>query len=421
MSSDILANFLSLDRQVQSQQEVVDVINTITTKGELLVGNGTGPDKLDPTTGIDGQILKKDSSSSVGISWSANIGLGPSGVAANTYLNGTFTVDNNGIITNASPGNINNITPTTTKGDLMVEDGAEVVRLPVGANGTHLMSDSSEPSGLKWNSFSFNTLAPTTTKGDLITEDGVGTAVLPVGTPGQHLIADPSELTGLKWETVPTPSLEDLSPTTTTGDLLVHDNTGAMIALPVGGASDGDVLTVNSTVTATTLEWAAPSSAGGPYNVIEMVTPAPGNTEVITNITLGTHPHNTTFVLDPSIYTFTQFTFNLPPITIAEQGVVYRFAAYKADSGTPDWVIIPNGTDVIEFTTYVDTAVPTLLMVQTDSTNHASFMTFAGNSDSGAYGAGLEIMAYKPTTGIAKWIGINVARGIEKLGGGGLS
>ena len=42
------------------------------------------------------------------------------------------------------------ITPTTTKGDLIVEDGSDVVRLPVGTDGQVLMADSGTSPGVGW-------------------------------------------------------------------------------------------------------------------------------------------------------------------------------------------------------------------------------------------------------------------------------
>lgn len=51
----------------------------------------------------------------------------------------------------AAPGALTNfIDPTIVKGDLMVNDGVEVVRLPVGSNGQTLIADSDAPKGIKW-------------------------------------------------------------------------------------------------------------------------------------------------------------------------------------------------------------------------------------------------------------------------------
>ena len=47
---------------------------------------------------------------------------------------------------------IDDVTPTTTKGDILVENGSNVVRLPIGSNGQILTADSGEASGVKWGS-----------------------------------------------------------------------------------------------------------------------------------------------------------------------------------------------------------------------------------------------------------------------------
>lgn len=47
---------------------------------------------------------------------------------------------------------IDQISPTSAKGDLLVHNGTQLVRLPVGANGLSLTTDSSEPTGVKWTS-----------------------------------------------------------------------------------------------------------------------------------------------------------------------------------------------------------------------------------------------------------------------------
>ena len=51
---------------------------------------------------------------------------------------------------------IDDITPTTTQGDLLVENGSNVVRLPVGSNGQVLVANSGESTGLEWVSASFD-------------------------------------------------------------------------------------------------------------------------------------------------------------------------------------------------------------------------------------------------------------------------
>lgn len=48
----------------------------------------------------------------------------------------------------------------------------------------------------------FNNLSPLTTKGDLLTHDGTTNTRLPVGVDGQLLVADSSQPTGLSWQTI---------------------------------------------------------------------------------------------------------------------------------------------------------------------------------------------------------------------------
>ena len=45
---------------------------------------------------------------------------------------------------------IDQVTPTTTKGDLLVDDGADVVRLPVGTDGQVLESRAAAATGVQW-------------------------------------------------------------------------------------------------------------------------------------------------------------------------------------------------------------------------------------------------------------------------------
>jgi hypothetical protein len=45
-------------------------VKTVNLKGELLVGDGSGPTQLDPTTGSDDQLLTFNSATSVGVQWS---------------------------------------------------------------------------------------------------------------------------------------------------------------------------------------------------------------------------------------------------------------------------------------------------------------------------------------------------------------
>ncbi len=72
------------------------------------------------------------------------------------YLNGvtgdiqTQINTHTGDTSNPHSVTIDQVTPTTTKGDLIVENGSNAVRLGVGSNNSVLVADSAQSSGMKW-------------------------------------------------------------------------------------------------------------------------------------------------------------------------------------------------------------------------------------------------------------------------------
>jgi len=86
----------------------------------------------------------------------------------------------------------------TTKGDVVVFDGTDVVRQAVGTNGHQLTADSTVANGLKW------ALSPetdlVTTKGDLLVATAADTlARQGVGANGTVLMADSAQTNGIAW------------------------------------------------------------------------------------------------------------------------------------------------------------------------------------------------------------------------------
>jgi hypothetical protein len=136
---------------------------------------------------------------------------------------------------------IDDVTPTTAKGDLIVENGSNAVRLPVGTNDQLLTADSGEASGVKW--ADAPTSVSVTTKGDLQGYDSAP-ARIPVGTNNQVLTADSGEALGVKWADV---SGVDV---TTKGDIQTYSTSSDR--LPVG--TDGQVLKADSSES-TGLAW----------------------------------------------------------------------------------------------------------------------------------------------------------------------
>lgn len=101
--------------------------------------------------------------------------------ASNTITNvsliagvtGTLPIANGGTNATAKQAAFDNLSPDTTKGDLIAYDGTHNVRFPVGADGTVLTAASGQTTGLNWTTPLTN---PMTTAGDLIIGGSAGAA-----------------------------------------------------------------------------------------------------------------------------------------------------------------------------------------------------------------------------------------------------
>lgn len=190
-------------------------------------------------------------------------------------VTGTLPIGNGGTGQTTQTAAMDALSPTTTKGDLLVDNGSNVIRVGVGSNGQLLTADSAQASGVAWEtpSFSltsevtgtlpianggtgqtsqtaaFDALAPTTTKGDVIVHNGTDNVRLSIGTNGQVLKANSLVAEGVEWGTNTT-----VSPLTTKGDVLTYDTADAR--LPVG--TNGQILTADSAETLG-IKWAAPA------------------------------------------------------------------------------------------------------------------------------------------------------------------
>jgi hypothetical protein len=133
------------------------------TSGSYLRGNGTNvamstiqaadvPTLNQNTTGTAANITASSNStlttlsalSLPGSQVSGNI----SGNAAN--VTGTVAIANGGTGQTTAVAAFDALAPTTTKGDLIVSDGADNVRLAVGTNAYVLTADSTTATGVKW-------------------------------------------------------------------------------------------------------------------------------------------------------------------------------------------------------------------------------------------------------------------------------
>ena len=83
---------------------------------------------------------------------SGNLTLGGtlSGVDLTTQVTGTLPIANGGTGQTTQTAAFDALAPTTTKGDLIVNDGSDNVRLAVGTNNYVLTADSAQATGVKW-------------------------------------------------------------------------------------------------------------------------------------------------------------------------------------------------------------------------------------------------------------------------------
>lgn len=71
-----------------------------------------------------------------------------------TQVTGTLPIANGGTGQTSATNAFDALAPTTTKGDLIVHNGSDNIREPVGTNGFVLTADSAQASGIKWASAS---------------------------------------------------------------------------------------------------------------------------------------------------------------------------------------------------------------------------------------------------------------------------
>jgi hypothetical protein len=102
--------------------------------------------------------------------------LGSSIDLASAEVTGTLPVANGGTGQTTATDSFDALAPTTTKGDLIVHNGTDNVRVPVGTNGQVLEADSAETLGIKWATPSGGGGAGTKTIGVFTVRDNQPTA-----------------------------------------------------------------------------------------------------------------------------------------------------------------------------------------------------------------------------------------------------
>lgn len=165
-------------------------------------------------------------------------------VSLTSGVTGTLPIANGGTGQTGQMEAFDALAPTTTKGDLIVHNGTDNVRVAVGGTNGHVLTvDSGEAAGVKWAAAAaagdVATDAIWDAKGDLAVGTGANTAAkLAVGTNGHVLTADSAEATGTKWAAV----------TASAGgsDTQLQRNTSGSLGGISGATSDGTGVTFGS-------------------------------------------------------------------------------------------------------------------------------------------------------------------------------
>ena len=114
-----------------TRQDAMDALAGAVTSGQYLRGDGSDV-VMSAIQAADVPVLNQNTT----------------GTASN--VTGTVAITNGGTGETAKTAAFDALSPTTTKGDLIVSDGTDNIRLGVGSNTHVLTADSTEPSGLKW-------------------------------------------------------------------------------------------------------------------------------------------------------------------------------------------------------------------------------------------------------------------------------
>ena len=171
--------------------------------------------------------------------------------------------------------------------------------------------------------------SPLTTKGDLYTF-GTSDTRLGVGANGTKLVADSAEATGLKWQADTVNTVIDAE-----GDLLVGDAADIVQRLAIG--SNAQVLTVDTSVDGK-IKWATPGAPATNFTLVGSVSLSGANVFTISGITDA----NQIMIQFDSLTVQQQSTIYIR--INADSGANYRYNGVSL-SNTGSWTLSTTGTN----------------------------------------------------------------------------
>ncbi|UOF01336.1 tail fiber domain-containing protein [Bdellovibrio reynosensis] len=99
---------------------------------------------------------------------------------ASADVTGTLPIANGGTGQTTAIAAFNGLSPLTTKGDIIVNDGTNDIRLPVGTNGQVLSANSAQASGLQWVTPTAGTVTSVTGTAPISVATGTSTPVISI-------------------------------------------------------------------------------------------------------------------------------------------------------------------------------------------------------------------------------------------------
>lgn len=165
-------------------------------KGDLIVGANSSGDVENLAVGANGEVLRAASGETLGLEWGAvaasEVAVTPAGSIAATDVQAALVELDTDIAGKAATSHAHAGTDITS-------GTVAAARLPLLQDLSGVLDIASGGTGQANQTAAFDALAPSTTKGDLLVDDGTNVVRLAVGSNAQLLSSNSGETTGLEW------------------------------------------------------------------------------------------------------------------------------------------------------------------------------------------------------------------------------